>query len=119
GRETDLHAKAVAVLPRAEVVGDPEPRVAPRPIGDGQVGEGIDREVRVVSKVLERVEKGRGPHDRGDLASYLQDVGKAIAKARREVGRQHQGTRASRWTFSCSRRIPYMSISGRGGQPGT
>src|SRR6266550_1410262 len=104
------------MLVRIQVIGHPHSRIPAWPVGGGNVGQEVERKVGVSPKGLEhRAERGRVHHQR-DLAPCLEDVLVPRRQRGRQVRRAHL-TFASRRTFAWSLRIPYMSISGRGGHP--
>ncbi len=108
----------VMIERREEVVGHPDPRIPPGPVRAGDVGEEAEGEVRLGLEVGQRPgELLAGDGDR-DLVPGQEDVREPLAEPLGELVRGH--ARVPRfWIFSCSWRMPYISISGRGGHPGT
>src|SRR5581483_1183294 len=113
-----LHPETMPVKGRAQLVAHPVSGDSAGPIGRGHAGEEIEREVAIVPEPGELGEESRPVNDRRYLSSRDRHVRDARPHPLRELPRPHR-TRPCVRTFSWSRRIPYISISGLGGQPGT
>ena len=87
-------------------------------VGGREARQEPEGQVRLVPEPDDRVDQLVAFDDDGDLASRQEDVGEPRADPFRQLGRPQRILPVVR-TFSCSFRIPNISISGFGGQPGT
>ena len=117
-READLHPQPVVLLDREQLVGHPEPRIGLGPVGRGEARAEPQREAGVIAQPREHAEQVVTIDDGGHLAAGHRDVGTALAHALGQLGGLHLNGSVVR-TFSCSFRMPCISISGFGGHPGT
>src|SRR5438445_1021880 len=113
---TDLDAQPVPVLHRIQVVRNPDPRIATRPVGTGDIREGIEPQCRIGPEALQQIQQPASTGDQRDLAPALHHVPVRGSKQPGQFRRLHL-ILASRITLAWSLRIPYISISGRGGHP--
>ncbi len=101
-----------------ELVDDPEAGLLARMVGRGQAREETEREVGLVSKAEQRVDQLLPADDHRDLVASEPDVGEMLPDPPGQLRGLHRIVPVVR-TFSCSFRMPNISISGFGGQPGT
>ena len=80
--------------------------------------EEVERQIGVVAERGQRLEQVVAIDDDRDLVAGDEHLAEAFADAFRELGGHHLNVSEVR-TFSCSFRMPCISISGFGGQPGT
>jgi len=116
--EARLHPDPEVPLGRPQVVSHPDPRVSAGPVGAREVGQERASEVVLVAERSERVQEPFAVHCQRDLAPGQEHVVEGALEARGQVLGGHVSVPRFE-IFSWSRRIPYISISGRGGHPGT
>ena len=87
-------------------------------VGGRETGQEAEGEVGLVAEPDDRVDQPVAFDDDRDLVPRQQDVGEPGADPIRQLRRPQRILPVVR-TCSCSFRIPNISISGLGGQPGT
>ena len=87
-------------------------------VGGRETGQEAEGEVGLVAEPDDRVDQPVAFDDDRDLVPRQQDVGEPGADPIRQLRRPQRILPVVR-TCSCSFRIPNISISGFGGQPGT
>ena len=115
--EPELHPQTVVVLDRQHLVGHPEPRVGTRPVVAVMLEQKPSQRV-VLAQPDEGLEQVVAVDDGGHLTARHDGVGASSPHTVGDLGRRHLNGSVVR-TFSCSLRMPCISISGLGGHPGT